>query len=44
MSCGASVGIVDLVPVLVVGDGDEGLSSVEVVGGASGEGEGGAEG
>ena len=43
MSCGASVGIVDLVPV-VVGDGGEGLSSVEVVGGASGEGEGGAEG
>ena len=43
MSCGASVGIVDLVPV-VVGDVGEGLSSVEVVGEASGEGEGGAEG
>ena len=38
------MGIVDLVPVVVVGDGDEGLSSVEVVGGASGEGDGGAEG
>ena len=38
------MGIVDLVPVVVVGDGDEGLSIVEVVGGASGEGEGGAEG
>ena len=38
------MGIVDLVPVVVVGDGDEGLSSVEVVGGASGEGEEGAEG
>ena len=38
------MGIVDLVPVVVIGDGGEGLSSVEVVGGASGEGEGGAEG
>ena len=38
------MGIVDLVPIVVVGDGDEGLSIVEVVGGASGEGEGGAEG
>ena len=37
------MGIVDLVPV-VVGDGGEGVSSVEVVGGASAEGEGGAEG
>ena len=37
------MGIVDLVPV-VVGDGVEGLSTVEAVGGASGEGEGGAEG
>ena len=37
------MGIVDLVPV-VVGNCGEGLSSVEVVGGASGEGEGGAEG
>ena len=37
------MGIVDLVPV-VVGDGGEGVSSVEEVGGASGEGEGGAEG
>ena len=38
------MGIMDLVPVVVVGDGCEGLSSVEVVGGASAEGEGGAEG
>ena len=37
------MGIVDLETV-VVGDGGEGVSSVEVVGGASGEGEGGAEG
>ena len=37
------MGIVDLVPV-VIGDGGEGLSSVEAVGEASAEGEGGAEG
>ena len=37
------MGIVDMEPV-VVGDGGEAVSSVEVVGGASGEGEGGAEG